>query len=138
MKPASLRKIALDDGRYSPDALHFVFEALDHTVQTTGRTEKSETDRHISGQDLLRGMCDHAKGLFGPLAAQVWRSWGIRSTMDWGRVVFLLVEHGPLKRRDTDSIDDFKSDLDFDAFFVQGYEPELPSELGAQPTSDEG
>ena len=31
----------------------------------------------------------------------------MRETIDWGRIVFLLVEEGKLNRQDSDTIDDF-------------------------------
>lgn len=82
----------------------------------------------MTGQQVLEGMRNHALELFGPLAGQVWRSWGVNETMDWGRIVFVLVEAGMLNRQDTDSIDDFRSDLDFEQAFVDAYEPELPED----------
>jgi uncharacterized repeat protein (TIGR04138 family) len=83
-------------------------------------------------------MRQHAIEQFGPLAGAVWRAWGIRDTLDWGRIVFLLVEEGMLNRQDTDSIEDFRSGFDFDAEFVRAYRPELPPELFARPDAEAG
>jgi len=122
-----LRRLALQDGRFAPEAFRFLFESLDHAVRLAGKEDAEGSDRHVTGQEVLAGMQAYARERFGPLAASVWRAWGIRDTMDWGRIVFLLVEEGMLKQRDEDSIEDFKSDLDFDRFFVESYEPDLPS-----------
>ncbi len=132
-----LRKLSLKDGRFAPEAFQFVFEALDHVVQSTGRDEAEGVERHISGNELLSGMRDYALKLFGPMAAQVWRAWGIKQSIDWGRVVFLLVDAKLLNRQDSDSIDDFGDGFDFDKAFG-AYEPSLPPELGASPAKDEG
>ena len=75
----------------------------------------------------------HASRLFGPLAAQVWRTWGVHSTTDWGRIVFNLVDSELLRRQESDSIEDFRDGYDFEEVFVQSYRPALPVELGAQP-----
>jgi uncharacterized repeat protein (TIGR04138 family) len=121
-----LRKLALRDGRYAPEAFQFLFESLEHAVKLAGRAEAEGVERHVSGQELLAGMRAYAGELFGPLAAQVWRSWGVRSTLDWGRIVFLLVDNGMLNRQDNDTIDDFKDGFDFDQAFVESYKVQLP------------
>jgi len=132
-----LRKLAMSDGRYAPEAFQFLFESLDHAVHRTGRGGEEGTARHVSGQELLEGMRYYALRLFGPLAAQVWRSWGVHSTLDWGQIVFLLVDSKLLNRQESDSIDDFRDGFDFDEAFVRGYRPVLPKELGVRPVGDE-
>jgi uncharacterized repeat protein (TIGR04138 family) len=72
-------------------------------------------------------MREHALRTFGPLAAEVWRSWGVRETLDWGRIVFLLVEAGLLNRQETDTIEDFREGFDFEEVFVRRYTPSLGS-----------
>lgn len=128
-----LRKLALDDGRYAPEALQFLFESLDHAVRLAGREDAEGPDRHVSGQELLAGMRHYAGELFGPLAGEVWRAWGIQSSLDWGRIVFLLVDAGMLNRQENDTIEDFKDGFDFDEAFVRSYRPKLPPELFARP-----
>ena len=130
-----LRKLALKDGRYAPDAYQFLFESLEHAVKLAGRASAEGTARHVSGQELLAGMRAHALEAFGPLAAAVWRAWGIRDTLDWGRIVFLLVDHGMLNRQEEDTLEDFRDGFDFDEAFVRSYEPRLPPKLG--PRGDE-
>ena len=127
-----LRKLALTDGRFMPEAFRFLFESLEYAVRLAGKEDAEGTERHVTGQEVLAGMQAYAKERFGPLGASVWRAWGIRDTLDWGRIVFLLVEEGLLKQRDEDSIDDFASDLDFDRFFVESYELDLPPVVDAE------
>ena len=126
----ALRQLALRDGRYKPEAIQFLFEALDEAVRETGRSEEEDDKRHVTGQELLDVMRRHARKLFGPLAASVWRAWGIQTTLDWGHVVFLLVDAQLLRRRDTDTIEDFQDGFDFDEYFVRSYRPESPKALG--------
>lgn len=133
-----LRKLALKDGRYAPEAFHFLYESLDHAVKLAGRENEEGTARHVTGQELLAGMRQNAIEQFGPLAGAVWRAWGIRDTLDWGRIVFLLVEEGMLNRQDTDSIEDFRAGFDFDSAFVTSYRPVLPPELFARPGGEGG
>lgn len=128
-----LLNVAKSDGRYRLQAYQFLFDALDTTVELAGKQGTSGQDKHVSGKELLEGMRVHATRLFGPLAAQVWRSWGVRETADWGRIVFNLVDHEMLRRQDTDSIEDFDDGYDFDEVFVASYTPALPVELDAAP-----
>ena len=121
-----LRKLALQDGRYSPEAFRFLYESLEHALRLTGRAEAEGADRHVSGREVLAGMRACATQQFGPLAAHVWRSWGVRESLDWGRIVFLLVEHGLLKRQEGDSIEDFAENFDFDLVFEREYRPQVP------------
>ena len=132
-----LRQLAKRSGRYTPEAFQFVFESLENAVRLAGRLEAEGAGRHVTGQELLAGMREHATQLFGPLAAQVWRSWGVRETLDWGRIVFLLVEAGLLNRQDSDTIEDFRDGFDFDEAFVKSYRPRLPPEIRARPRGDE-
>jgi len=125
-----IRDLAREDGRYRQDAFVFLFECLEPAVRLAGRGEAQGGDRHISGQELVAGLRFEAQRLFGPLAAHVWRSWGIRSTLDWGHVVFLLVEAGLLSRREEDSLDDFRESFDFERVFVEEYPVRLPARLG--------
>lgn len=125
----ALQELARRDGRFSIQAYLFLFESLDTAIQLAGKGQAEGPDRHITGQDLLMGMRSFGERSFGPMAAQVWRSWGVHETLDWGRIVFLLVEQGLLAKRDEDHIDDFRAGFDFDAAFVNDYNVPIPSNL---------
>ncbi|MSR62649.1 MAG: hypothetical protein EXS08_09425 [Planctomycetes bacterium] len=125
-----IRLLALKDGRYSPEAFAFLFESLPHAMRQAGKEKAEGPERHVTGQELLGGMRALALQLFGPLAPAVWRSWGVRETLDWGRIVFLLVENGLLNRQETDTIEDFRDGFDFEEAFVRGYRIPLPEALG--------
>lgn len=125
-----LRELARSSGRYAPEAFQFVFESLEHAVRLARREHAEGAERHVSGQELLAGMRENATRLFGPLAAQVWRSWGVHESLDWGRIVFLLVDAGLLNRQEHDTLDDFRAGFDFDQVFVREYRPALPDLSG--------
>ena len=133
-----LRNACTEDGRFSFDAYRFLFESLETALTLAGREGESGSSRHVSGPELLDGMRVLAVRMFGPLAAEVWRSWGIHSTLDWGHIVFVLVEAKLLNRQESDTLDQFDDVFDFEEAFELHYEPQLPSELGAIPLPDEG
>ncbi len=124
-----LRQMALADGRYAPEAYRFLLEGLEQAIQMTGRGQLEGKERHVTGQDVLEGLVAHARRCFGPLSAQVWRSWGVKEPLDWGRCVFVMVRAGLLSRQKSDRIEDFQSELDFDSEFVLSYRVEPPAEL---------
>jgi uncharacterized repeat protein (TIGR04138 family) len=122
-----VRKLAQKDGRFSPEAFGFLFESLEVAIREAGKEGAEGADRHVTGQEVLTGMREHALRTFGPLAAEVWRSWGVREALDWGRIVFLLVDASLLNRQETDSLEDFRHGFDFDEVFVRRYSPSLTS-----------
>jgi uncharacterized repeat protein (TIGR04138 family) len=125
----TIRQIATQDGRYDFQAFQFLYEALEVSVKSAGRDGEQGAARHVSGQELLQGIREYGLKLFGPLAARVFRSWGVEDTLDWGNMVFLLVENNLLNRQDEDTLDDFKEGYDFEHAFVDGYEVELSPEV---------
>lgn len=133
-----LRGIAMRDGRFAPDAYYFLFDSLELAVKLAGKDGLQGPARHVTGREVLTGMRERALELFGPLTPQVWRAWGVRETLDWGRVVFVLVDAGMLKRQDDDRLEDFADGFDFERTFVEGYQPKLAGALsprGAAPDS---
>lgn len=124
-----LRNLALQDGRFSPEAYRFLLDGLEHAIRLAGRAQKEGVERHVTGNEVLAGLIEYARNSFGPLAAQVWRSWGLTETLDWGRIVFVLVDNELLSRQEEDRMEDFQSDLDFDRLFVEEYEVRLPNQL---------
>ncbi|MEW6072308.1 MAG: Minf_1886 family protein [Planctomycetota bacterium] len=123
--------MALEDGRYAYEAYRFLFESLNHAIRLAGKEGAEGTARHVTGQEVLEGMRQYGLQLFGPLTAQVWRSWGVQDCLDWGRIVFLLVEANLLNRQETDTLDDFRGGFDFDEAFVAGYRTTLPDGFDA-------
>ena len=120
----ALRVILEKDPRYDADAYHFLREALDFTLRQVHAQEGAP--RHLSGQELLEGIRLYALQEYGPMAFTVLRTWGVRSTEDFGHIVFNLVHAGILGKTDQDSLDDFKGSYDFQAAFVAPYRPERP------------
>lgn len=80
---------------------------------------------HVDGQDLCWGLRDLAIEQWGLLAPVVLRHWGIRSTMDFGKMVFALVDHGLLQKQPGDDIRDFEKVYDFETAFVKTYKIDL-------------
>jgi uncharacterized repeat protein (TIGR04138 family) len=114
--------ISRGDRRYKPQAYQFVIDALDFTITKLHRHTRPGQDRHISGKELLEGVRGYALQEYGPLARVVFESWGVHRTEDFGEIVFNLVEHQLLNKRDSDTKEDFRGGYDFEEAFEKGYE----------------
>src|SRR2546423_854455 len=118
----TLEKMVLGDSRYNREAYLFIREALDYTQKMVEKKAKDKV-RHVSGQELLRGIRRCALEQFGPMAQMVFNEWGIRTCEDFGELVFNMVESNLLAKTTEDSREDFKSGYDFFEAFRRPFLP---------------
>src|SRR5260221_4871840 len=127
----ALSQILVKDQRYHRDAYLFVREALDFTQKQIVKEAKGEV-RHVSGQELLKGIREFALTQFGPMTLTVFQEWVVRASQDFGEIVFNMVEIGLLAKTDKDTRADFANAYDFEEAFRK---PFLPAKAGAnEPT----
>ena len=119
----SLEEMVRADGRYPLGAYLFVFEALDRTMElyVKDRDCEREEGRHVTGQQLLEGVRRHALDQFGCMAKVVFHQLNIHATVDFGHIVFFLVDHGLMGKTERDAIDDFENQYDFDQAFEKDF-----------------
>jgi uncharacterized repeat protein (TIGR04138 family) len=110
-----IETIAETHGSFRPEAYRFVLEALERAMVARGERA------HISGEDLLDSIKALAQERFGVMATDVFAAWGVRSTLDFGRCVFHMVDGGLLSKRDEDSLRDFIDKFDFRQVFEEEY-----------------
>ena len=113
----AVRRILDRDARFSRNAYDFLAEALGYTIAKLERADKEGEDRHVSGQELLEGIRELAARQFGMLTPMVFEGWGIRSSEDFGEMVFNLVETGLWHKTARDSIEDFRNGFDIRTAF---------------------
>ena len=122
------------DPRYAYEAYLFVFQAIDHTLKLLGRDLPDETTDshdprfHLTGRELVEGMCDFARQEFGLMAPAVFRRWGVHRTDDFGEMVFNLIDADLMSRTPEDSRADFHALFDLDAALVRDFRIELEEE----------
>ncbi|HEY2589316.1 MAG TPA: Minf_1886 family protein [Tepidisphaeraceae bacterium] len=127
-KQKSLQQVATDAGLYPAEAYEFVQRGLSHTVQKThGTAADPDASRHVSGQQLCEGLREFALTQWGMLARTVLRRWGIHSTLDFGRIVFILVDAGQMQKTEDDNLEDFRNVFDFRTAFEAGYRIQMAS-----------
>jgi len=111
-----LEQIAREDGRYSPQAMRFVYEGLGYTVRKV-----AGEPGHVSGRLLCDGLARLAIKKWGRLAMLVLNTWHINTTRDFGEIVFLMIENKWLSAQPTDSIEDFNNVYDFKTTFKDNF-----------------
>jgi len=115
-----LAELLRRDRRYHRDAYFFVFEALRYAQEHLGLgapiagDEGDEEQRHVTGQQLCDAIRRYAVQQYGLLAKSVLNEWGVRSTGDFGEIVFNLIDIGQMKKTDADRREDFEDVFDFD------------------------
>ena len=92
--------------KFHPNAYVFVLESLHFTQKYF------KEPRHVTGQQLLKGIALLAKEKFGDMAWLVFQEWGIQQSIDFGTIVFQMVEIGEIKKTEDDRLEDF--DFGFD------------------------
>ena len=110
---ARLNAIVKKDKRYRLEAYVFVIEALYHKMEKLMINTPDER-RHLTASELTDGIRDLGWERYGRLAKQVFEHWGMRSTSDFGEIVFNLIEAGEFTKTDEDKIEDFNGLLDFE------------------------
>lgn len=113
----SLEEISESDSRYDQGAVRFVYEGLGYTIRKLAAGQPG----HITGQTLCQGLLLLALEKWGMLAHLVLDSWRVKTTRDFGEIVYLLIRHNWMKAQPTDSIDDFNDVFDLKTALKEGF-----------------
>ena len=106
-----IQKLIEANPQYKFEAHSFILSALHFTMTTL------PAPRHITGKEFCEGTRKYAIDQFGPLARTVLEYWGIHETLDFGKIVFSLVEVGLMRKTEEDSLEDFRNVYDFKTAF---------------------
>jgi uncharacterized repeat protein (TIGR04138 family) len=117
----SLKEVADAVAVYPMEAYEFVERGLSFTVARIHGAGAGEEPRHVTGKQLCEGLRDYALMQWGLLARTVLTRWSIFTTLDFGRIVFGLVDHNRLKTTQGDTLEDFRNIYDFRTAFESGY-----------------
>jgi uncharacterized repeat protein (TIGR04138 family) len=113
----SLEQIAREDGRFSVGALRFIYEGLGYTARKV-----ASGPMHVGGQMLCEGLRKLALERWGRLAMLVLNSWGVKTTHDFGEIVYLMIRHKWMNAQPTDTVNDFNDVYDFKTVFKDQFE----------------
>ena len=123
-----LLELTRTEPHFSYEAYLFVCEAVNFTQNRLGRViedDHRDADHHVSGDELLRGACAFAVQEYGLMAQVVFKLWGIRTTDDFGEMVFRLIEAQLLSKSDRDEPDDFRDLFDIEKALAEEFEQTL-------------
>ncbi|HLF18559.1 MAG TPA: Minf_1886 family protein [Candidatus Omnitrophota bacterium] len=115
--------ILVKDSRYKIDAYLFVMEALSFTQR------KFKSQSHVTGEEILTGMRDLLLNKYGPMTMVVLKYWGIKTTEDFGHIIFNLVERKILSKTEDDNIESFRDAYSFEEVFREGYRQQLAKKI---------
>jgi uncharacterized repeat protein (TIGR04138 family) len=119
----SIEEIAKLDGRYSLRAFEFVQEGLSRTVKKHYSDEvENEGPHHVTGKQLCFSLAEFAAEKWGYLAKVVLNQLGIKATIDFGNIVYLMVEHQWMHARPEDTIEEFGDVYNFEEVFEKNYQ----------------
>ncbi len=122
----TMRDVILADGRYPLEAYAFLHDGLSSAVRGVhGENVLPAGQSHVTGQHLCHALCQLALERWGMLAETVLRRWNINKTLDFGNMVYLLVENNFMKKTEEDSLEDFRDVFDFHEYFQRQWQFEL-------------
>ncbi|MFZ4483395.1 MAG: Minf_1886 family protein [Chthoniobacterales bacterium] len=120
--PETIDQVITRDPTYDREAYLFLREALEFS-QKRRRKTRAAANTHVSAAELLEGFREYSLQQFGPMGLTVLGHWGVRSTVDVGRMVFNLIEAGVFGRAEDDRLEDFENRYSFEEAFVAPFRP---------------
>jgi uncharacterized repeat protein (TIGR04138 family) len=126
----AMRKLLKEDSRYRYEAYQFIREALQFAHENLPELTKAtvsadsaskQRPKHITGQQLCEACRQYAISQYGYLGRMVLAAWGIKSTSDFGEIVYNLIRIEQMRKSDSDRREDFDNVYSFDGAF----EPEF-------------
>ncbi len=111
---------------YPPEAFAFVREGLHLAAKRAHGPEPEMVNpalagkRHVSGRQLCEALRDLAIRRWGLMANTVLGSWHIHGTLDFGKIVYAMIDNQLMQKTDGDSLEDFREVFDF----AQAFSPE--------------
>jgi len=121
-----MEEVIKADGRYPPMAYEFLHEGLNRAVREvhgkkagpeSQKPSEAPRDRHVSGKQLCLALRGLARERWGMLAPLVLGKWNIRSTLDFGNMVYVLVAAKWWGKTQEDSVEDFRDVYEFGEAF---------------------
>lgn len=136
-----LYQLLKEDPRYPLDAYRFIRDALSYaqdelklgedarpepSLELESNAPQVVPERHITGEQLCDAIRIFATEQFGLMAKTVLNSWGMKTTGDFGEIVYNLISIGWMKKSSRDRRDHFDDVFDFDKAFVEDFQITIP------------
>ncbi|SMP68403.1 Verruc_Plancto-restricted protein [Neorhodopirellula lusitana] len=128
----AMRDLLRDDPRYKLDAYQFIRESLQYAHENLDRigplsygvNDHPDVDnpRHLTGQQLCEACRLYAIDQYGYLAKMVLANWGLKSTSDFGELVYNLIRIEQMRKSESDNRADFDDVYSFEEAFQPQFE----------------
>ncbi len=124
----AMRDLLAEDQRYKLDAYQFIRESLqyahEHLIGEFAEDESGENTgpRHVTGQQLCEACRLYGIEQYGYLTRMVLGNWGIKSTSDFGDLVYNLIRIEQMRKSESDQREDFNDVYDFEDAFEPEFE----------------
>jgi len=126
MNPEKFRSIVTEilqkDRRYKEEAYYFINEAVAYASELYQKPRFGKK-RHLSIDELCEAICEFSLNEFGAMAFTVLQIWGLETTLDFGHVVFNLIDANVLAASDNDKLGDFDEIFTLDERLRQPFHP---------------
>jgi uncharacterized repeat protein (TIGR04138 family) len=93
--------------------------AIRAAIADAGGSER--LNRHVSGAEMCWGIREYAQQRWGRLARLVLSTWNLKTTYDFGRLVFAMIDVDLMQKQPSDSIEDFRDVFEFAEVFENSY-----------------
>lgn len=98
---------------YPAEAFFLMMNALQTPMQSTF------VQTHSDAEQLCHRLRTEALRAYGSNAQKQLADWGIRSTKDFGVIIYTLIDKGLAQKSEQDSIEQFDNVFDFDEAFAE-------------------
>ena len=112
----SIEDIVSEDGRYTLDAFSFLHKALNEAVEKY-HPDPADARKHVTGRQLCLTIVELARRQWGLMAPAVFHSWNVHESLDFGHMVYLMIEHHYMRKTEEDRLDDFRDVFDMETAF---------------------
>ncbi len=135
-----LKEVMESAGGYSPACFGFIRDGLAHTVEMVHGNPEDQTmlelgltdeSRHVCGRELCIGLRDYAIERYGMMAKAALNKWGIHETIDFGNIIFAMVDYDLMRTTKDDCIEDFDDVYSFDDVFSDPARTRSPQPIGS-------
>ena len=121
--PHPIFQLLQTDLRYRLHAYQFVRDSLAFAQEAIPNDNpEPEEEPHLTGQQLCEAIRLFAIDQFGYMSKTVLNSWGIHGTVDFGEIVYNLIDIGMMKKSETDQREHFADVYSFEKAFVEDFQ----------------
>lgn len=120
----TLRNFIAENPEYPLEAYRFVREGFEYSLSraaSSPRTGSGRAPYDLPASELAISLKDYALEKYGPMARFALSRWGIRTTADFGAIVYNLIAMGLLSAGKDDKESDFGGLFDLGEMLAKPY-----------------